>query len=103
MSNALLLSSTSGLTPSTPGAPGNLEHLERDRWPEFERELQGRRPRRCRFDIHHYGLAPQRWEWLVHRCRNWAEVERVLNRHRVDWRHERGELLLEGATIYRCR
>jgi hypothetical protein len=86
-----------------PSEAARLAHQERDRWPEFERALQCRRPRRCHFDIHHYGLAPQRWEWLVHRCRNWGEVERVLNKHRVEWRHERGELLLAGATIYRCR
>lgn len=85
-----------------PIAPEALAHLERDRWPEFERELWARRSRKFRFGIHHYGLAPQRWEWLLHRCRSWCEVERVLNRHRVDWRRERGEILLEGATIYRC-
>jgi hypothetical protein len=91
------------LTLFPPPGPVGLEYLERDRWPEFERELRHRRPRRCRFDIHHYGLAPQRWEWLLHRCRNWDEVERVLNRHRVDWRRGRGEILLGEATIYRCR
>jgi hypothetical protein len=80
-----------------------LRYLERDRWPEFERELRLRRPRKFRFDIHHYGLAPQRWEWLVHRCRSWAEVERVLNYNRVDWKRERGEIVLEDATIFRCR
>ena len=94
-------SSSSTLTGFEPIASEALAHLERDRWPEFEREL-GRR-RGCRFDIHHYGMERKRWEWLAQRCRNWSEVERVLNRHRVDWRHERGELLLEGATIYRCR
>lgn len=91
------------ILPSSPAETTvDLAHLERDRWPEFERLLQTRRPRRCRFDLHHYGLAPQRWEWLVQRCRSWNEVERVLNRHRIHWRRQRGELLLEGATIYRC-
>ena len=84
-----------------PIAPEALAHLERDRWPEFERELSARR---CvRFDLHHYGMERQRWEWLIQRCRSWSEVERVLNRHRVDWRRERGEIFLDGATIYRCR
>ena len=85
-----------------PIAPEALAHLERDRWPEFERELWTRRPRKFRFGIHHYGMERQRWEWLLWRCRKWDEVERVLNRHRVGWRRERGELLLDGATIYRC-
>jgi hypothetical protein len=86
-----------------PGEAERLAHLERDRWPEFERELWARRPRRVRFDIHHYGAAPQRWDWLVHRCRNWTEVERVLNRHHVPWEQGRGEILIDRATIYRCR
>jgi hypothetical protein len=85
------------------GEAERLVHLERDRWPEFERELWARRPRRFRFGIHHYGLAPQRWEWALHRCRTWDEVERVLNKHRVEWRRERGEILLDGATVHRCR
>ena len=91
------------LTPFAPPASATLEHLERDRWPEFERALRARRWRVVRFDVHHYGLEKQRWEWLLWRCRNWSEVERVLNRHRVEWRRERGEILLEGATVYRCR
>ena len=92
----------SDLTPFEPDGLGGVEHLERDRWPELERELRRRRLRRVRFDIHHHGMSPQRWEWLIHRCRKWAEVERVLNRHRVAWKHERGELHMDGATIYRC-
>lgn len=80
-----------------------LRYLERDRWPEFERELWRRRPRRIRFDIHHYGMAEQRWEWQMRHCRTWEEVERVLNHHRVDWRRESRELLLDGATVFRCR
>jgi hypothetical protein len=103
VSSAHVKNQSSALTGFAPPAPGALEYLERDRWPEFERELWRRRPRRCRFDVHHYGLAPQRWEWLVHRCRNWTEVERVLNRHQVPWEQGRGEILLGGATIDRCR
>ena len=80
-----------------------LAHLERDRWPEFERELRARRWRVVRFDVHHYGMEKQRWEWLLWRCRNWGEVERVLNRHRVPWEQGQREILIEGATIYRCR
>ena len=89
------------LTPFAQTAPATLGHLERDRWPEFERELGKRRS--VRFDVHHHGMENQRWEWMVHRCRNWTEVERVLNRHHVDWRRGRGEILIDGATIYRCR
>jgi hypothetical protein len=94
---------TSDLTPFWPDATGSLEHLERDRWPEFERELRLRRPRLIRFDAHHYGAERQSWEWQVGRCRTWAEVERVLNRHRVAWKHKHGEIHMDGATIYRCR
>jgi hypothetical protein len=79
-----------------------LAHIERDRWPEFERELKQRRPRKFHFDCHHYGAERQPWEWLVWRCRSWAEVERVLNRHRVDWERERGNIVMEGMGIYRC-
>ena len=86
-----------------PADPERLRYLERDRWPEFERDLRTRRVRRFRFDVHHYGMAPQRWEWLVHVCRTWAEVERVLNHYRVDWKRERGEIVLGDATIFRCR
>ena len=80
-----------------------VTHLERDRWPEFERELSRRRLRMTRFDVHHYGAECQSWEWLVQRCRTWAEVERVLNRHRVDWERKNGEIQMEGMHIYRCR
>ena len=81
-----------------------LAHLERDRWPEFYRELYRRRPRKFYFDIHHYGMERQDWEWMVGRSRSWSEVERVLNQHRVDWtRANRHEVLVNGATIYRMR
>lgn len=96
-------SSPSHLTGFAPITPEALAHLERDHWPEFERELWARKPRRYHFDLHHYGADPARWEWLVHRCRNWSEVERVLNRHRVPWEQGQREILIDGATIYRCR
>jgi len=80
-----------------------LAHLERDRWPEFERELRRRRPRRFHFDAHHYGAPSQSWEWLVRSCRTWTEVERVLNRHRVTWERVAGEIVLAGMRIFRCR
>jgi hypothetical protein len=80
-----------------------LVHLERDRWPEFERELQRRRPRRIRFSVTHYRMEERaRWEWMIARCRTWSEVERVLNRHGVDWKRERGEIAIDGMNIYRC-
>ncbi len=82
-------------------APERLAHIERDRWPEFEQELRRRRPRITRFDVHHYGDGKQSWEWLVWRCRTWTEVERVLNRHRVNWERERGGIVMEGMRIYR--
>jgi hypothetical protein len=81
-----------------------LAPLERDRWPEFYRELYRRRLRKVYFDIHHYGLERQVWAWMVGRSRTWAEVERVLNQHRVDWkRANRHEVTINGATIYRMR
>jgi hypothetical protein len=79
-----------------------LAYLERDRWPEFERELRKRRPRITHFDVHHYGAERQRWEWLIWRCRTWGEVERVLNRHGMDWEREPGYIVMQGMRIYRC-
>ena len=95
--------STPDLTTSAPIAPEALAHLERDRWPEFERELRRRRWRVVRFDCHHYGAERQRWESLVWSCRTWAEVERVLNKHGVDWRREDGRLVLDRMSVFRCR
>jgi hypothetical protein len=94
---------SSDLTGFEKSRSDRVEHLERDRWPEFERELRRRRPRITRFDVHHYGAERQPWEWLVWPCRTWTEVERVLNRHRVDWERENGEIVMEGMRIYRCR
>ena len=96
------------LTAAQPNQTGlsaeQIAHLERDRWPEFKRELNRRRPRKFYFDIHHYGMERQDWEWMVGRSRSWSEVERVLNQHRVDWtRANRHEVLVNGATIYRMR
>jgi hypothetical protein len=81
-----------------------LRHLERDRWPEFERELRLRRPRKVHFSVAQYRVGERpRWEWMVTRCRTWTEVEQVLNRHRVDWKREHGEIVVDGANVYRCR
>jgi hypothetical protein len=91
---------SSGLTGLEPSQ--SLAYLERDRWPEFEKELRARRPRVIHFDIHHYGEGNQPWEWLIWRCRNWSEIERVLNRHRVDWNREDGVIVMEGMRILRC-
>jgi hypothetical protein len=89
---------------STSEALAPQAHLERDRWPEFERELRRRRWRIVRFDVHHYGAQRQPWESLVWACRRWSEVERVLNRHRVAWeRVNRSEVRMEGMSIHRCR
>jgi hypothetical protein len=85
--------STSGLTPS--GDPG------RDRWPEFERELRQRRPRRFHFDTCNHDGERRGWEWLVWRCRTWTEVSRVLNKHRVDWERSQGRIVIDGMTITR--
>lgn len=94
---------TSALTGLEQIGAERLAYLERDRWPEFERELRQRRPRITRFDVHHYGDGRQPWEWLVWRCRTWAEVERVINRHKVDWKREHGRIVMDGMSIYRCR
>jgi hypothetical protein len=85
--------STSGLTAfSDPG---------RDRWPEFERELRQRRPRRFRFDTCNHDGERRGWEWMVWRCRTWTEVSRVLNKHRVDWERSQGHIVMDGMTIDR--
>ena len=84
-------------------APDRLAELERDRWPEFERELRRRRFRVIHFDTCNYDGERRGWEWLVHRCRTWTEVERVLNRHRVDWDRKNGEIIMDGMTIFRRR
>jgi hypothetical protein len=85
--------STSGLTPC--GDPG------RDRWPEFERELRQRRPRRFHFDTCNHDGERRGWEWMVWRCRTWTEVSRVLNKHRVDWERTQGQIVTDGMTINR--
>jgi hypothetical protein len=95
---------SSALTGFAPSEPERLAHLERDHWPEFERELGRRRLRRVHFGASHHRLEEKpRWEWMVWRCRTWVEVERVLNRHRVDWKREHGEIVLDGMNIYRSR
>jgi hypothetical protein len=96
-------SGLTGFLPDEAGAAERLAHLERDRWPEFERELRRRRWRVVRFDCHHYGAERQPWESLVWSCRTWAEVERVLNKHGVDWKREDGRLVLDRMSVFRCR
>ena len=81
-----------------------LAYLERDRWPEFERELMKRRTRKTRFLLkQHYGARPF-WAWMIWRCRKWEEIQKVLNRHKVDyrWKERRTVLELEGGQIDRC-
>lgn len=85
---------TSGLTEKA-----GVAHLERDRWPEFERELTKRRS--IHFCVHHYGAERQEWERFVPRCRNWKEVERVLNRYKADWKKKAGAIEMADASIYR--
>jgi hypothetical protein len=83
--------STSGLTPSA--------DPERDRWPEFERDLRARRPRRFHYDTCNHDGERRGWEWMIWRCRNWTEVAKVLNKHRVDWERRQGQIRLDGMTI----
>jgi hypothetical protein len=98
-----LTSALTGFDDDGADAAARLAHLERDRWPEFERELRARRWRVVRFDCHHYGAERQSWEWMLWRCRTWTEVERVLNKHGVDWRREDGRLVLDRMSVFRCR
>jgi hypothetical protein len=84
-------------------APEVLAHLERDRWPEFERELRRRRLRKTHFDLwQFYGDRP-RWVHLLWQCRKWEEVEKVLNKHNVGyrWKQRRAVMELPDAEIYR--
>jgi len=78
-----------------------LSDLERDRWPEFERELNSRRVRRFHFDTCAYDGERRGWERLVWRCRTWTEVIRVLNKHRVDWKRDTRQIRMEGMSIHR--
>lgn len=94
---------TSDLTGFEEITPARLAHLERDRWPEFERELRLRRLRKIHFDLCQWSGERPRWGWLINRCRKWDEVEKVLNRHNVafSWKHRRAVLELDGAEIFR--
>ncbi len=95
-------SALTGFADGCAEAAERLAHLERDRWPEFERELWARRPRKFHFHPCNYDGERRGWEWLVWRCRSWSEVERVLNRHRVAWeRVSRWEIRLDGMSIHR--
>ena len=85
-------------------SPEQLAYLQRDRWPEFERELRTRRNRKAHFILSVWGERPG-WAWLIWQCRRWGEVERVLNRHNVDyiWKHRRTvmEIGAGSGEIYR--
>ena len=41
---------------------------------------------------------------MIWQCRKWEEIEKVLNRHNVDyqWKERRTVLELSDAEIYRC-
>jgi hypothetical protein len=97
--------STSSLTVLTVEkglSPEVVAHLERDRWPEFERELRQRRVRRLWFALCEWN-GERAWGWMIHRCRKWGEVERVLNRHNIDyhWKHRGAVLQCEEAQVHR--
>ncbi len=82
-------------------APETLAHLERDRWPEFERELRKRHNRKTHFILSvWYGERPL-WAWMIWQCRKWEEVERVLNRNNVAFRRKHRRAVLEDAEISR--
>jgi len=93
---------SSGLTVLEEGAAERLAHLERDRWPEFERELRLRRNRKPRFILSVWEGERPRWAWLVWSCRKWDEVERVLNRNKVRWERKGNQIEMDGMNIYRC-
>ena len=93
----------SGLTVFEDENPERLAHLERDRWPEFERELRMRRNRKTHFLFRaRYGDRPG-WAWMILQCRKWEEVEKVLNKQNEDYRWvDRGWVLeSDCAEIYR--
>lgn len=93
------------VTQTEPDENARLAYLERDRWPEFERELRLRRPRKIHFDLCTWHIERPRWGWLIGRCRKWAEVEKVLNKHNVDyrWKHRGAVIEFEGGDgeVYR--
>lgn len=84
---------------------GQLAHLERDRWPEFERDLRLRRNRKVHFDLCTWHMERPGWAWLICRCRKWDEVERVLNKHNLGycWKHRWHVMQIEGGDgeVYR--
>jgi hypothetical protein len=94
-------SKTSGLTGLEQIDADRLAYIERDRWPELEQELRQRRPRKFHFGTCSYDGGRRGWEWLVYRCRSWTEVEKVLNRHKMDWERKSGEIVMDGMSIYR--
>ena len=93
----------SGLTVLENENTDRLAYLERDRWPEFERELRRRHNRKTHFLLRpHDGERPG-WAWMIWQCRKWEEIEKVLNRHNVDYRWKERRTVLEwnDAEIYR--
>ena len=77
-------------------SPEHLAYLERDRWPEFERELRFRRNRKTHFLYRQrYGERPG-WSWMISQCRKWEEIEKVLNKHNVDYRWIERRWVLES-------
>ena len=103
MSSIIEKIAKSGLTGFEETSSERLAYLERDRWPEIERELRMRRLRKLHFNLSEWSGERPRWDWLINRCRKWEEVEKVLNRHNVSfrWKHRRAVLELEDAEIYR--
>ena len=94
---------TSGLTGFCEVTPEQMSNLERDRWPEFARELMVRRLRKIHFDFCQWIGEQPCWGWMISRCRKWEEVERVLNKHNVEyrWKDRRSVLELDDAQIVR--
>ena len=94
---------TCGLTVLEDENPERLAYLERDRWPEFERELRMRRNRKTHFLLRpRYGDRP-RWDWMITQCRKWEEIERVLNKQNENyrWIDRRWVLESDSVEIYR--
>ena len=83
--------------------PERLAYLERDRWPEFERELRKRHNRKAHFLLRQHDGERPGWAWMIWQCRKWEEIEKVLNRHNVEyqWKERRTALELSDAEIYR--
>ena len=94
---------TSVLTGFEEITPEHMAHLERDRWPEFERELRKRHNRKTHFLLRQHSGERPGWAWLIWQCRKWEEIVKVLNRHHVEyrWKDRRTVLELNSAEISR--